>query len=43
MELSAQAIKPAETRLDVGVEAASVAEEVNGIPVTVLAVTKAGP
>ena len=43
MELWVQAIEPAETGLDVGVEAASVAGEPNGVPVAVLAVTKAGP
>ena len=42
-ELLVQAIEPAETRLDVGVEASSVAEEANGIPVAGLAVTQAGP
>ena len=43
MELLAQAIEQAETRLDAGVEAALVAKEANRIPVVVLAVTQAGP
>ena len=43
MELLAQAIKPAKRRLVVGVEAASIAKEANGVPVAVLATTQAGP
>ena len=43
MELLAQAIKPAERRLDVGVEATLIAKKANGVPVAVLAATQAGP